>query len=102
MNWPNVIDVLVEGDDNERKAKKVGFRAIYNACEYKDDQERCFFIDTEYMQECLKEKKLVKIPLQVVTQLANMREKLEFGRKTLEKQAKQQQSGLIIPDGIQV
>jgi hypothetical protein len=100
MSYPKTVSVLVEGDDKEVNAVRLHVSARYDAAEYQDDTGRKFFIDREYMDECQSNKKLIRIPLQVISANEKMREKLAWAQEQLFKKAKEQQTGLILPDGL--
>lgn len=103
--FPNELTVFIEGLDNERKAKKL--RTIPWAdgepiAEYETEDGDIFGIELSYIAECAEQHKPPHIPLAVIRKNKEIREKLEFGRNTLSRQAKQQQTGLILPDGFKV
>lgn len=98
MTYPKQIEVLVEGDDKEVKAIRLHVSARYDAAEYEDTTGRKFFIDRQYMEECQFGKKLIRIPLQVITKNEQMRARLEQAMAAQRKLAKKQETGLVLPD----
>ena len=98
---PSKIKVLIEGDDTEKDAKFVSFSEEYNAGLYESDG-RQFYVDPKYIAECQNEHKAVGIPLAVITQREKMLEKLRWAQEVLERQHRQESTGIVIPDGISV
>ena len=101
MSYPKSIKVLVEGDDTEITAVRLWVKSMYDAAEYEDSNGRRFFIDRQYMDECVSKHKSPDIPLRVVTMNEEMREKLERGMRSQYDLKKREESKLILPDGYQ-
>lgn len=99
---PKSITVLIEGDEGELEAKLRFFNPEYNAGLYDVSDGREFYVDPEYIKSCIDSNVPVGIPLQVVTQRAEMLEKLRWGQDQLSRLNKQQESGIILPDGYTV
>jgi len=97
---PNKITVLIEGDDSEQEARLLHWSNEYNAALYLAEDEREFYVDPEYIKESVESHNPVKIPLQVITQRAEMLAKLAWGQEELNRMHKQDQSGLILPNGV--
>ena len=99
---PSKLRVIIEGDDTEKDAKFIEYSHMYNACLYRTGDGREFYIDPGYIQEQLEKHFPVKVPLAVITQLEEMRSKLEWGQEVLKKQAKEKETGLTLPDDYKV
>lgn len=112
MNWPNKIDVTINFGDKdtekrvETNAKLLRYVAdLYGQygphAEYETDAGQRFWIDGAYFQECQNKKTLPDIPIEVITDQQQRREKLAYGQTQLN-QKKPQDAGLILPDGYKV
>jgi hypothetical protein len=97
---PSKIVVLIESDDTEKEAKLRHFSSEYGAGLYETEDGREFYVDPEHIKESLETHNPVKIPLQVITQRQEMLAKLAWAQEELNRLHKQNQSGLILPDGI--
>ena len=97
---PNKITVLIEGDDSEKEARLLHWSDQYQAALYQADDDREFYVDPELIRVSQEEHKPVNIPLQVITQRQEMLAKLRWGQEELNRLARQESSGLILPDGL--
>jgi hypothetical protein len=97
---PNKITVLIDGDDGEKEAKLIKFNEMYQAALYETDDGREFYVTPELIQVSQESHEPVPIPLQVVTQRAEMLAKLAWGQEQLERLNKEKTSGLILPNGL--
>lgn len=93
---PTKITVLIEGKDSTESAKLIKHSPVYNAAEYESEDGSRFYVDMEYLAES---KSYVKIPLEVIKQLASSRQKLAEAQEFLNNQGKKNESGLILPPG---
>lgn len=111
MNWPSIIAVNIDygdGDDvdgdgiKETTAHLLQSRPHYGdfgpMAEYVSPDGERFWIVAEYMQECIDNKKLATIPIEVITKQEEIRKKIEYGNDQLYRQNKQAQTGLVLPD----
>ena len=101
MTPPN-ITVLIEGDDTERNARMRLFNREYNAGLYETDDGREFYVDPELISISASEHKAVPIPLQVITQREEMLSKMRWAEEAMRRQAKEQETSLVLPDGYKV
>jgi hypothetical protein len=103
MNWPRSIEVIVEGYDKEQKGillREMPFAP--DIAEYQIEDGSKFCIDAEYLSFCRENKKPPHIPEQVIRENRARAEKLARGQAELAKIKKQQDTGLILPDGFKV
>jgi hypothetical protein len=70
--------------------------------EYESADGERFWIDAEYMLDCVENKKIATIPVEVITRNAEIQEKLELGMVQQLRTNKQQQTGLVLPDDFPV
>jgi hypothetical protein len=109
MHWSSVIAVNIdEGNEEPRETYAHLLKYVNKYGEfgpmahYETADGEKFWIDAEYMQECIDNKTIPTIPVEVITRNAEIQEKLEYGRNKLALQSVEQQTGLVIPDGIKV
>jgi len=102
MYCPLYLTVAIEGYDEEFKARRTKISPWYKATEYQIDDGTRFWVAWDYLDECDKEKKAPFIQLQVIAKNEKTKQKIEYGQQQLAKQAKEQQTGLVLPDGYKV
>lgn len=98
----NSLQVLLEGSDNTVTAKLLRSSVMYNSSEYELEDGSRFFIDHEYIQECKTANKPPTIPLEVIRHRREQLEKLALAQQLINKQAKEAETGLVLPDGFKV
>lgn len=110
MDWPTKLDVVIEYDADRREDKHstlIGHVKHYGwaygpMARYETDDGEKFWLDGEYFLEC-KEKSLTpRIPIEVIKKDAAIQAKLAEGQRQLNQQKRQQDTGLILPDGYRV
>jgi hypothetical protein len=101
MNWSSIIAVNIdrgEGEIDETTAhllKHVTHYGDYGPmAQYESADGERFWIDAIYMQECIDNKTIATIPIEVITRNAEIQEKLDIGMN----QQRKQQTGLVLPD----
>lgn len=97
MDAPSKITVLIDGKDSTESAKLIKYDPMYYAAEYEASDGSRFYIDMGYLAEL--GGKPARIPIEVITQLEDMRKKLEDAQRFLDRQGKKDSSGLILPPG---
>jgi hypothetical protein len=109
MDWPKSLDVVVEYEEEKQVEKSAALlRSVENyglfgpMAQYVTADGEKFWIVVEYLIECQGKKQLPKIPIEVITKQASIDRKLEYAKQTMNHQRKQQETGLVLPDGIQV
>lgn len=109
MNWPSIMAVTIDSGEEDKLGvtaqllRSVEHYGPYGPmAEYIDTQGRRFWIEAEYFQECKDNKVLPNIPIEVITDQAARRERLEHAQADLNRQNVEQQTGLVLPHGIDV
>jgi hypothetical protein len=109
MNWPNSLDVIVEYDDEDRKEKSSKLlRSVTHygdygpMAEYETSDGEKFWIDVALFEKSRDNKILPRIPVEVITRNAEIQHKLEDGMRQQYAIDRQQNTGLILPDGFKV
>ena len=97
---PKEITIVIDGGEEEFKAKYISYSEMYQAALYEMEDGREFYVEPAYIQECKSSGKPVDIPEAVITQRERMLAKLAWGQAQLDRMQKQDQSGLILPDGL--
>lgn len=109
MNWPSIMAVTIDSGEEDKLGvtaqllRSVEHYGPYGPmAEYIDTQGRRFWIEAEYFQECKDNKVLPNIPIEVITRQEEIRQKLEKGMDAQRLQQLEQQTGLVLPHGIDV
>jgi hypothetical protein len=95
MIAPSKITVLIEGKDQTESARLIKYDEKYHAAEYESGDGSRFYVDMDYLYQLGNQP--AKIPLDVIRQLSNMRQKLSEAQSYLDNQNKK--SNLVLPPG---